>query len=160
MKILLLQLVLVLFLVSCKTSNPVSSLTAKVDRSTQAGLKGDWRISKVSYPGSDFLNVNSFQIADAKCFEGSVWNFIPNNNKGSMTLDQNGCSSFSSSIVWSINKDGNFILKFLNPGVKAKSVNQGYVLGFVNQSEDTFQLIDNIQVGGQNKQVVYQFIRI
>lgn len=157
MKSLLLSLSLIFFLISCKTTNPMSTLTTKSDHKSQSALKGNWRISDVSFPGSDYFKVNSFQIADSKCFIGSAWNFIPNNNKGSISLNQAGCSAFNSPIVWSINKEGNFILKIVAPDEKSKNVKQGYILMIANQTENSFQLIDLINVGGQDKKIVYQF---
>lgn len=157
----LLVLSLSVILLACKSSNQAASVTsAKTDRNSQKEIKGNWQITSVSFPGSDYLKVNSFQIADSKCFIGSTWNFIPNNNKGSMSLNQSDCPSFSSPIVWSINKEGIFGLKIINPGVKSKNVTQGYLLKVANQTATSFQLIDVITVGGQNKDITYQFEKV
>ena len=158
-KILFLLALPVLFL-ACKTSAPTTNLSPKSDRSTQSGIKGNWQITNVSYPGSDYLKVNSFQIADSKCLIGSKWNFISNNNKGNMSLTQTDCPAFSSPIVWSIDKEGKFGLKIVEAGVKSKNVIQGYLLRIANKTETSFQLIDIINVGGQNKDITYQFEKI
>jgi len=158
-KFLFLSLLPFLFL-ACKSTAPTTNLTPKSDRSTQALIKGNWQITNVTYPGSAYFKVNSFQIADSKCLIGSKWNFISNNNKGSMALDHADCPSFSSQIVWSIDKDGKFGLKIIDPGLKSKNVVQGYLLRIVNQNENSFQLIDVINVGGQNKDIVYQFEKL
>jgi len=151
--------VVAILLFACKstsgTSTPVAS--KKLDKGSQVGIKGDWRITSVSYPGSDYIVVNSFQIADSKCFVGSTWHFISNNNKGNMSLTKSGCPAFSSPIVWSINKEGVFVLKIVEAGTKSKTVTQGYLLRVANQTATSFQLIDTINVGGQNKEVTYQF---
>lgn len=147
-------MIVAVLLFACKTSSVTST---KLDRSSQVGIKGNWVITNVSYPGSDVIKVNSFQIADSKCFIGSTWNFISNNNKGSMNLTKSDCPAFSSPITWFVNKEGQFVLKVLDAGEKAKKVRDGYVLQVANQTETSFQLIDNINVGGQNKQVTYQF---
>ncbi len=141
-------------LFACKTTSVTST---KLDRSSQVAIKGDWVISNVTYPGSDYIKVSSFQIADSKCFVGSTWYFISNNNKGSMALTKTDCAAFSSPIVWSVNKEGQFVLKILDAGEKAKKVRDGYVLRVANQTETSFQLIDIINVGGQSKEVTYQF---
>ena len=143
-------------LFACKSSAP----SVKLDMTSQSGIKGNWQITNVSYPGSDYFKVNSFQIADSKCLIGSTWNFIPNNNKGSLTLNQADCPSFSSPIVWSIDNQGIFGLKIVDPGVKAKSVTQGYFLRIANQTGNSFQLIDVIDVAGEKKDMVYQFEKI
>jgi hypothetical protein len=158
-------MIVAVLLFACKsksgtTTTPVKSepvASTKLDRSSQVAIKGNWKITNVSYPGSDYIAVNSFQIADSKCFVGSTWNFISNNNKGSMSLTKMDCPAFSSPIVWSINKEGVFVLKIVEAGTKAKKVTQGYLLRVANQSETSFQLIDIINVGGQTKEVTYQF---
>lgn len=162
------MLLVVVFLFACKsssttTSAPVKSepvANTKLDKTSQVAIKGNWKISSVTYPGSNYFEVNSFQIADSKCFVGSTWNFISNNNKGSMSLTKSDCPAFSSPIVWSINKDGIFVLKIVEAGTKSKEVTQGYLLKVANQTEISFQLIDKIDVGGQSKEITYQFEKI
>lgn len=139
----------VMMLVSCKST---------IDNKSQVGIKGNWVITNVSYPGSDMIKVNSFNIADAKCFEGSLWKFVSNNNTGTMELAKSGCPAFSSPIVWTITKTGDFTLK-ITEGDKAKTVTQGYFLKVRNQSENAFQLVDNVNVGGKNTEIIYQFNR-
>ena len=139
---------------SCKSK---SATVTKLDSRSQVAIKGNWTITSVSYPSSDYIKVNSFNIADSQCFVGSTWKFISNNNKGEMTLTKADCPSFYSPIIWFVNKDGQFILKVLNVGEKAKKVRDGYVLSVANQTESAFQLLDKIDVGGKMTNVVYQF---
>jgi hypothetical protein len=56
------------------------------------------------------------QLADSKCFEH--WKFVSNNNKGTMALTAN--RSYLSLNHWSVNKEGQFILKVLDAGEKQK----------------------------------------
>lgn len=154
MKKIFLLSMLTLFFVSCKST---SATNTKVDNTKERLMKGDWTISSVSYIGSEYIKVQSFGLADSKCFEGSKWKLISNNNKGDMALTKADCMSFSSPITWFVNKDGQFVLKVLNAGEKAKKVRDGYVLDVANQTETSFQLIDMINVGGKSTNVVYQF---
>lgn len=147
-------MILAVLLFACKSTSVTDT---KLDRSAQVAMKGNWVISSVSYPGSEYIKVNSFQLADSKCFEGSTWKFISNNNKGNMALTKSDCITFSSPIKWFVNKDGQFILKVLDAGEKAKKVRDGYILYLANQTENSFQLIDKINVGGKMTDVVYQF---
>ena len=144
---------------STTASTEATELSTKLDRPTQVAIKGNWVLTNVSYAGSDYIKVNSFDLADSKCFIGSTWNFISNNNKGSMTLTDGSCAAFTSPIVWSINKEGFLVLKIVETGTKSKNVKEGYLLKVANQTENSFQLIDNINVGGQTKEVTYQFQR-
>ena len=155
MKKLILFGMLSLFLIGCKSQ---SATNTKVDNKSERQLKGDWTISSVTYPGSEYIKVSSFQLADSKCFVGSDWKFVPNNNKGEMAVKSSAdCSSFSSPITFFINKDNQFVLKVLYAGEKAKKVRDGYILTVANQTETSFQLVDKIDVGGKMTDVVYQF---
>ncbi|WP_299053206.1 hypothetical protein [uncultured Polaribacter sp.] len=141
--------------IGCKST---SSVNTKLDNKTEKMLKGDFTITSVNFPGSKFLKVNSFNLSDSKCFIGSQWNFISNNNKGEMkinNLDTN-CKDFSSPITWYVNKDGNFVLKIIN-NYKAKEVNSGFVLSLNNVTETSFELVDKINVSGETKNITYSF---
>ena len=148
--------VFTVLLYSCKSQSVTNS---KVDNKVERMMKGNWTITSVDFTGSDYMSVNSFEIADSKCFEGSTWKFISNNNKGEMMLNNvsASCPSFSSPISWFVNKEGQFVLKVLDAGMKAKKVRDGYVLDMGAMSENSFQLIDRVQIGGKSTQVVYNF---
>lgn len=154
MKKIILLFATAVLLFACKTS---SITETKLDRSSQVAMKGNWTIVSVTYPGSEYIKVNSFEIADSKCFEGSSWKFISNNNKGEMALTNVNCPAFSSPITWYVNNEGKFVLKILDAGVKAKKVRNGYILEVANQTELSFQLVDKINVGGKLTNVIYQF---
>lgn len=137
----------------------ILSSCSSLDSKSQVGLKGNWVITDVSYPGSDYIKVTSFDVADSQCFKGSSWNFVSNNNKGTMSLNNASCPAFNSPITWSVTKEGNFTLK-ITEGENARRVSQGYILRMRNQTESSFQLVDNVSVGGQNVEVVYQFQKV
>lgn len=155
MKKIILLIAFSVFVVGCKPKQQVTS--TKVDNKSERVIKGDWTITSVTYPGSEVIKVKSFELADSKCFVGSTWRFVSNNNTGSMALSAAGCDSYSTDITWYINKEGRFVMKFLDEGLKAKKVTQGYILTVANQTETTFQLLDGINVGGKMVNVVYQF---
>ncbi|MDI9257403.1 lipocalin family protein [Flavobacterium sedimenticola] len=155
-KIILLSVVSVLFL-SCKSTN--SATNTKVDSQSQTAIKGEWVISSVNYPGSEVIKVTSFDLADSKCFIGSKWKFVSMSNKGSMALNSPNCTAYSTPITWFINKEGEFVLKILDEA-KAKTVKSGYVLRVANQTERSFQLVDQINVAGKMTAVVYQFDKV
>lgn len=155
MKKLILFFALALVASSCKTPAPAASTI--VDRRSQVAIKGNWTIASVTYPGSDMFKVTSFDIADAKCFEGSTWKFVSNNDTGEMALTQANCPGFSSAIKWYVNKEGQFVLKFLAEGTKAKKMQQGYILKIGDQTMESFKLLDNINIGGKMTTITYQF---
>jgi hypothetical protein len=148
-------LILITAIVGCKSSDLVNT---KLDNKTERMLKGSWTLTAVNLPGSDYLKVNSFNIVDSQCFIGSDWNFVPNNNKGYMQLNNinSACKNFSSPITWYINNDGKFIFKIVNKH-KAKIVNSGFVLSIKNTTETSFDLVDSINVAGIIKNITYSF---
>ena len=154
MKKIILLCALSVLMFACKSTSATST---NIDTKAQVAMKGNWTISSVTYPGSQYVKVNSFQIADSECFVGSTWKFVSNNNKGDMALTKAGCTSFSSPITWFVNKDKQFVLKVLNAGLKAKKVKEGYILMLANQTATSFQLVDKIDVAGKMTDVVYQF---
>lgn len=154
-KSFILLLLMVLF-VGCKPKQTVTN--TKLDTKSEVAIKGNWTITEVTFPGSEYIKVNSFDLADSKCFVGSTWKFISNNNKGEMVLNNASCTAFSSPITWYINKDGNFVMKIIND-TKAKKVLEGYILTISNSTENSFQLLDKVNVGGQYVNVTYQFNR-
>jgi hypothetical protein len=157
MKKLCTLLVIIVLACSCKTSSVTAT---KLDKKTEVTIKGDWVISSVDYSGSNYIQVTSFQIADSKCFIGSTWKFISNNNKGEMALPQSNCAAFNSPITWYVNSNGEFVLKFLNSGEKSKNIRDGYILKVENLSETSFQLVDKMNVGGSTTNIVYQFKKV
>lgn len=157
MKKLIFLSMFAVLLFSCKSTSVTNT---KLDNKTERLIKGNYVVSSVDYPGSEYIKVNAFQLADSQCFVGSTWKFVSNNNKGEMALTKSGCPAFSSPITWFVNKDGQFVLKVLDAGEKAKKVRDGYILNVSNATESSFQLIDKIDVGGKMTDVVYQFTRV
>ena len=147
---------LAVLFIGCKPKQTVTN--TKLDTKSEVAIKGNWTITSVTFPGSEYIKVNSFDLADSKCFVGSTWKFISNNNKGEMALANASCTAFSSPITWYINKDGNFVMKIIND-TKAKKVLEGYILTIANSTETSFQLMDKVNVGGQFVNVTYQFSR-
>ena len=155
MKKTFLLLLMATLILGCKSK---SATNTKLNNRAEVLIKGNWNISSVTYPGSEYIKVTSFDVADSKCFVGSQWKFISNNNKGTMELTNAACAGFSSPITFFINKEGQFVMKILNE-TKSKKVLDGYVLRVANMTDTSFQLIDAINVGGKNVDVVYQFAR-
>lgn len=152
------NLFILLFLTAFIGCKSTSTINTKLDNKTERMLKGDFTITAVNFPGSEYLKVNSFNLGDSKCFVGSDWSFVSNNNKGEMKINNSNttCKDFSSPITWYVNKDGNFVLKIIND-YKAKEVNSGFVLSLNNVTETSFELIDKVNVAGESKNITYTF---
>jgi transcription antitermination factor NusG len=153
MKKSILVMLILSVMIGCKSKSVTDT---RVDNRSERVIKGDWVITSVTFPGSDYMKLTSFDIADSKCFVASKWNFVSNNNKGNMALTNAKCSTFSSDITWFLNKEGQFVMKVLN-AEKAKKVYSGYILTIANLNDTSFQLVDKVNIGGKLVDVVYQF---
>lgn len=140
----------------CKSK---SATATRLDNKTEVALKGNWKLTNVSYPGSEVIKVTSFDLADSKCFIGSTWRLISTSNKGNFSLNSPSCTAYSTPITWFVNKEGLFVMKILDEA-KAKTVKAGYTLTVTAVTENTFQLVDKINVAGKITDVVYQFERL
>ncbi|AMA49334.1 hypothetical protein AX766_00660 [Flavobacterium covae] len=157
MKKLVLMTAMLGVMISCKPKQ--SLVTTSVNRKTQVSLKGDWVVSGVEYAGSEYFKVTSFEIADAKCFEGSEWHLVSNNDSGNMTLNKVGCPSYASDIKWYVTDENQMVLKFIKEGEKPRKVTSGYILIVSNVTQNTFDLTNKVQVGNSAGKVVYHFRR-
>ena len=155
MKKMIYALVLLVLFSACKSK---SATNTRLDNRTEVALKGNWTLTKVSYPGAEVIKITSFDLADSQCFVGSQWRFISNNNKGEFSLNNASCTAFTSPITWFVNKEGQFVMKILNE-TKARKVTEGYVLQVGTVTDATFELTDRVNVGGKTVTVVYQFSR-
>lgn len=149
MKKVLLIGILSVAMFSCKTAT-----SSKNDVPNQIKLKGEWTLVSAKYPSG--YKVTSFHVADAKCFEGSQWKFVSNNNTGTVTFNTTSanCPFFNSKIIWNVKQDGAFNLKFIGDD-KAKHVTTGYNLTISNITDNTFELTDN----STEATIVYSFVK-
>lgn len=122
-------------------------------------LKGTWNLVAVNYDPS--FSVKPFgEGLDIKCFQGSTWNLVPNNGKGSYQLTDPNCPSITRNIIFNLTKDGTFSFKVLSPGEKAKNVTAGYFLHFENQTPTSFDLMQNVSDGSTPTQSTYHFQKV
>ncbi|WP_447952107.1 hypothetical protein [Chryseobacterium koreense] len=142
------------FTVSCSTAK-----TAQTNRAEFIKLKGTWEITSVDYDHN--FKIKPFdEGVDIQCFVGSQWHLIPNNWTGSYTLSGSGsCPNTVMPIKFEVVNGNEFKFKKILEGSKAKSVVSGYTLEMTNQTTDQFTLVDNINSGGQNVRVQYNFAR-
>ncbi|MCX8532951.1 lipocalin family protein [Chryseobacterium luquanense] len=145
-----------LFAVSCSTVNKAKD--AQAVRSEFLKMKGDWQIVSINYDKQ--YKIKPFdEGADAQCFVGSHWRFIPNNYSGSYTLNGGGsCPKLIQAIKVDIKGD-TFTFKKIADGTKAKQNTAGYTLNVINSDTDQFSLEQNVPFDGNSIKVVYNFER-
>lgn len=121
----------------------VSCGSSQVVREAGKTMKGDWRLTSISYPGNEeALQVTVFNDVPAECLENSTWNFISSNNTGSYNPIGAGCDAGPNFFIWSIDEvneaAGNYDLMFKPTDEDYKSTmnNRGYRINLTNLSAD------------------------
>lgn len=120
-KILLILLSIGLF--SCGASKTV--------RDSKATIKGNWTLNSITYNKAGKYNVTLLNDTSKDCFEGSTWQFIPNNNTGTYTINETSCSTGVRNFVFTIQEVNaesglyDFLLKPTNERNKSQT-NQGF----------------------------------
>ena len=132
----LIILVLTLSLLSCGTS--------KVVRDSEKDLKGNWTLNSFNYSKTGSFAVNLFNDTSTDCFEGSTWEFIPNNNSGTYEINSSDCVTGPRKFKFFIQEIDaatglyDFMLKPVNAKGKSET-NQGYRLKLAGITETTMQ---------------------
>ncbi|MDG4945408.1 lipocalin family protein [Weeksellaceae bacterium KMM 9713] len=152
-KIGILTLFIALMFSSCSTT--------KVERETQMSFRGDWTLDQiVSDQGESVVITNLFHHSSVECFEGSSWNFVANNNKGSYILDGAGCPTNENEFKWFMEEDGAdtyFMFKRVDEGVKAKDVVSGYKMKVISVDDSQAHLMHEVPFEGGKMSIHYYF---
>lgn len=151
-----------LFTISCKTQKGDANTAVSASKGS---VKGNWVVTDISFDGiPQHSKVTVFDQASYECFRGSQWVFPNNETNGSYTLTstENGCSTASQPIVWSIYKSGgveNLQFKKIGGGVKAKNVAEGYRLEISSLDKSIMVWRAAVNFEGKTGYIVYTLQR-
>ncbi|WP_298484898.1 lipocalin family protein [uncultured Maribacter sp.] len=133
-------------LISCGTSKTVR-LSHKV-------IKGNWNLNQVTYSEPGIYNVTLLNDADKDCFEGSSWQFIPNNNTGVYTISKSNCAVGNRNFIFTIKEIDeatglyNFLLKPTDSKNKSQN-NVGFRLNLAQLTESDMVWTQTLTVDGK-----------
>ncbi|MDO6759845.1 lipocalin family protein [Tamlana sp. 2_MG-2023] len=146
---------LTLSLVACGSTKTATPEPKKV-------IKGDWTLSTISYSEAGEFDVTLLNEDTKECFEGSTWNFIPNNNTGSYSIEGADCNSGMRHFIFTIQKIDeqsglyDFLLKPTDE--KGKSMtNQGFRLKLTSISETSMVWEQHLTVDDEPFVITWQF---
>ncbi|MBP0902756.1 lipocalin family protein [Mariniflexile gromovii] len=141
----LILLCLAISLVSCGTSKTV--------RVSKKVIKGDWVLNSITYNQAGTYNATLLNDASKACFEGSIWQFVPNNNTGVYTINGTNCATGERYFVFTIQEVDaetglyDFLLKPTNEKHKSET-NQGFRLKLAALSDNAMQWQQTVNVNG------------
>ena len=157
MKKLALSIGIVLMILSCGTSKTV--------RDSKKVIKGEWTLSSITYSTAGKYNVTLLNDTSKDCFEGSTWQFIPNNNTGTYTINETSCSTGPRNFVFTIqevNKETglyDFLLKPTNEKQKSET-NQGFRLSLTSLTDTMMQWQQTVSVDAKPFTITMNFKKI
>ena len=145
MKKTVMLIALTLVLASCNVTKTV--------RDSKKIMKGDWTLSSITYNQQGTFNVTLLDDVSKACFEGSSWQFIPNNNTGMYSINNNDCSTGERYFIFTIQEVNaetglyDFLLKPTNEKNKSET-NQGFRLKLTELSDTVMQWQQTLSVDG------------
>jgi len=151
-----------LFLISLSL---LSCGTSKTLRDSKKVIKGTWTLSSITYSKSGTYNVNLLNDVSKDCFEGSTWQFVPNNNTGTYTINNTYCTTGDRYFVFTIQEVDatsglyDFLLKPTNEKHKSET-NQGFRLKLTNLSDTLMQWQQTVTVEGSPFTITMNFTKL
>jgi hypothetical protein len=153
----ILFLLISISLISCGPSKTV--------RDSKKVIKGNWSLNTITYSKTGTYNVNLLNDASKTCFEGSTWQFIPNNNSGIYTIYNPNCSTGERYFIFTIQEVDavtgfyDFLLKPTNKKHKSET-NQGFRLELKSLSDYDMQWQQTVSVNGSPFTITMNFTKL
>lgn len=126
----------------------------KAVRESKKVMKGDWTLSSINYNQPGTFKVKLLNDASKECFEGSTWQFIPNNNTGNYTVNNTNCSTGMRYFIFTIQEIDestglyDFLLKPTNEKKKSET-NSGFRLQLTQLSDTDMQWRQTVSIEGK-----------
>ena len=139
--------------------------TSKTIRDSRATLKGIWTLNSITYDKTGKYNVTLLNDTSKDCFEGSTWQFVPNNNTGTYTINESSCSTGIRNFIFTIQEQNaeaglyDFMLKPTNEKYKSDT-NQGFRLNLKSLSETSMQWQQIVTVDGSPFTITMNFTKL
>lgn len=126
----------------------------KVVQDSYKVMKGYWTLDEITYDAPGKYNITLFNDATAECFEGSTWQFIPNNNTGNYTIENSDCDSGERHFIFTvqeIDKQSGLYDFMLKPTAERKKSdsNAGYRLKLAQLGDVSMTWQQTVQVDGK-----------
>ena len=154
MKKIIYSICILLMIMSCGSSKTV--------RTSKQVIKGDWTLNSITYNEIGKYNITLLNDTSKDCFEGSTWQFIPNNNTGTYSINETSCSTGVRNFVFTIQEISaetglyDFLLKPTDAKSKSET-NQGFRLSLKALSDTVMQWEQTVSVDGKPFTITMNF---
>lgn len=150
------------FIMLCLAISVLSCGASKTVRVSKKIIKGDWVLNSISYSETGTYNVTLLNDASKTCFEGSTWQFIPNNNTGIYNINNGTCPTGARNFTFTIQEVDaetglyDFLLKPTNEKQKSET-NHGFRLSLVALSDVNMIWQQTVSVDGKPFTITMNF---
>lgn len=139
--------------------------TPKTVQESKKVIKGYWNLEQISYNKPGTFNVTLFGDTSAECMEGSNWRFIPNNNKGSYSIENTDCPTGERNFIFSIleidSSSGLYDFMVKPTDAKGKSEdNSGFRMRLAQLSDTNMQWEQTVTLEGAPFKIIMDFSKI
>lgn len=137
---------------------------SKTVRTAKHTLKGTWTLSTITYDRAGTYKIQLLDDTSKACFEGSTWQFIPNNNTGTYTINNADCAIGERYFIFTIDEVDaqtglyDFLLKPTDAKGKSET-NKGFRIKLNSLTETTMQWQQTVMVGGSPFTISMNFIK-
>lgn len=144
------------------TINLISCGISKTVRDSKKVIKGEWLLNSITYSEKGIYNVDLLNDASKECFEGSTWQFVPNNNTGIYNINDVNCSTKARNFVFTIQEIDpqtglyDFLLKPTNEKYKSDT-NLGFRLQLTSLSDVAMEWEQTVSVNGEPFTITMNF---
>lgn len=138
---------------------------SKTVRDSKKVIKGNWTLSSINYSKTGTYNVTLLNDASRECFEGSTWQFIPNNNTGIYNISKASCNSGDRYFVFTIDEVDettglyDFLIKPTNEKGKSET-HQGFRMKLTVLTETSMQWQQTVMVDGTSFIINMNFTKL
>lgn len=164
MKKIALLFVMAALMMACKSGSGTMTSKPKETNIANKAIKGEWTLQSVTYSQQGKYDVTLLNDTSRECFEGSTWKFVPNNNRGHYTINNEDCSTgqrYFIFVVQEIDKSTgyyDFLLKPTNEKYASES-NQGIRLHLASISENAMVWEQTVRVDGKPFVISMNFVK-
>ena len=146
------------------TISMISCGSSKTTISSKKVIKGNWTLNNITYSQTGDFNVTLLNDVSKACFEGSSWQFVPNNNTGIYTINDANCATGARHFIFTIQEIDeatglyDFLLKPTNEKHKSET-NHGFRLRLSALSDAEMEWQQTINVDGKPFTITMNFIK-
>lgn len=138
---------------------------SKTVRASKKVIKGQWSLQSVTNKTPGSYKVHLLNDSPKSCFINSSWQFIPNNNTGNYSINNNDCSTGARYFIFTIIEQDersdlyDFLLKPTDEKGKSET-NRGFRIQLTQLTDSNMEWQQTVNVDGQPFTIIMSFSKL